>query len=47
MMKRIAAPIVGGIVTSLIIELTLFTAIFYFAKRKELNRINKSKLNIK
>jgi len=35
-MKRIAAPMVGGIITSLIMELTLFPAIFYIIKKREL-----------
>lgn len=34
-MKRIAAPMVGGIITSFIMELTLFPAIFYIIKKKE------------
>jgi len=34
-MKRIAAPMVGGIITSFIMELTLFPAIFYIVKKKE------------
>ncbi len=35
-MKRIAAPLVGGIITSLIMELTLYPAIFYIIKKREL-----------
>ncbi len=35
-MKRIAAPMVGGIITSLIMGLTLFPAIFYIVKKREL-----------
>ena len=38
-MKRIAVPMVGGIITSLIMELTLFPAIFYAIKRRELIKI--------
>jgi len=38
-MKRIAAPMVGGIITSLIMELTLFPAIFYIIKKKEVNKL--------
>ena len=34
-MKRIAAPMVGGIITSLVMELTLFPAIFYIIKKRE------------
>lgn len=41
-MKRIAAPMVGGILTSLIMELTLFPAIFYIIKTKEVNKLNSS-----
>ena len=37
-MKRIAAPMVGGIVTSLVMELTLFPAIFYILKKRELEK---------
>ena len=40
-MKRIAAPMVGGIITSLIMELTLFPAIFYILKKRELKKIIK------
>lgn len=39
-MKRIAAPMVGGIVTSLIMELTLFPAIFFIIKKHEMNKEN-------
>ena len=38
-MKRIAAPMAGGIFTSLIMELTIFPAIFYIWKRRELKKI--------
>jgi Cu(I)/Ag(I) efflux system membrane protein CusA/SilA len=34
-MKRIAAPMVGGIITSFLMELTIFPAIFYIVKKKE------------
>lgn len=37
-MKRIAAPMVGGIITSLIMELTLFPAIFYIIKSREVKK---------
>lgn len=40
-MKRIAAPMVGGILTSLIMELTLFPAIFYIIKTREVNKLNR------
>ncbi len=39
-MKRIAAPMAGGIFTSLIMELTIFPAIFYIWKRRELRKNN-------
>ncbi len=38
-MKRIAAPMVGGIITSMIMELTLFPAIFYIIKKRELKKL--------
>jgi Cu(I)/Ag(I) efflux system membrane protein CusA/SilA len=38
-MKRIAAPMVGGILTSMIMELTVYPAIFYSLKKREINRI--------
>jgi Cu(I)/Ag(I) efflux system membrane protein CusA/SilA len=41
-MKRIAAPMVGGILTSMIMELTLFPAIFYAIKKRQFNAISKS-----
>ena len=37
-MKRIAAPMVGGIITSLIMELTVYPAIFYTIKKRELQK---------
>jgi Cu(I)/Ag(I) efflux system membrane protein CusA/SilA len=40
-MKRIAAPMVGGILTSLVMELTLFPAIFYAIKKRQFNTISK------
>ncbi len=38
-MKRIAAPMFGGIFTSLIMELTVFPAIFYLVKKKEVKKL--------
>ncbi len=38
-MKRIAAPMVGGIITSMLMELTLFPAIFYIIKKRELKKL--------
>ncbi len=37
-MKRIAAPMVGGIFTSMIMELTVYPAIFYLIKKRELRK---------
>jgi Cu(I)/Ag(I) efflux system membrane protein CusA/SilA len=37
-MKRIAAPMVGGILTSLIMELTVYPAIFFAIKKRELKK---------
>ena len=37
-MKRIAAPMVGGILTSFLMELTVYPAIFYSLKRRELKK---------
>lgn len=38
-MKRIAAPMVGGILTSFIMELTVYPAIFYALKRREVKKL--------
>jgi len=37
-MKRIAAPMVGGILTSFLMELTVYPAIYYLIKGKELGK---------
>lgn len=37
-MKRIAAPMAGGIFTSLIMELTIYPAVFYALKRREMRK---------
>ncbi len=37
-MKRIAAPMVGGIITSFLMELTVYPAIFYLLKRREMKK---------
>ena len=37
-MKRIAAPMVGGLVTSFLLELTVYPAIFAFWKARSLRR---------
>jgi Cu(I)/Ag(I) efflux system membrane protein CusA/SilA len=34
-MKRIAAPMIGGVITSEILELTVYPAIYYLWKKKE------------
>jgi Cu(I)/Ag(I) efflux system membrane protein CusA/SilA len=39
-MKRIAAPMVGGIFTSMIMELTVYPAIFFALKKRELKKEN-------
>ncbi|MEE9431455.1 MAG: CusA/CzcA family heavy metal efflux RND transporter [Melioribacteraceae bacterium] len=39
-MKRIAAPMVGGIVTSFLMELTVYPAIFYIIKKREMIKEN-------
>lgn len=41
-MKRIAAPMVGGILTSFIMELTVYPAIFYTIKRREVKKLMNS-----
>ena len=38
-MKRIAAPMFGGIITSFILELTVYPAIFYIWKRREVRKM--------
>lgn len=35
LMKRIAAPMVGGLVTSFILELLVYPAVYYLWRRKE------------
>lgn len=37
-MKRIAAPMVGGIITSFIMELTVYPAIYFIIKKRELKK---------
>jgi len=41
-MKRIAAPMAGGIFTSLIMELTIFPALFYIIKKRKLDKLEVS-----
>jgi Cu(I)/Ag(I) efflux system membrane protein CusA/SilA len=38
-MKRIAAPMVGGIIVSFVLILTLFPAIFYIIKKREVKEL--------
>ncbi|MBU1098738.1 MAG: CusA/CzcA family heavy metal efflux RND transporter [Bacteroidetes bacterium] len=38
-MKRIAAPMVGGILTSMIMELTVYPAIYYSIKKREMKQV--------
>ena len=38
-MKRIAAPMVGGIITTLLMGITLYPAIFYIIKKKEVKKL--------
>ena len=46
-MKRIAAPMVGGIVTSFLMELTVYPAIFYIIKKKEVIKlISKKQISV-
>ena len=35
LMKRIAAPMVGGLVTSFLLELLVYPAVYFLWKRKE------------
>lgn len=44
-MKRIAAPMVGGIFTSLIMELTVYPAIYYLMKKRELRKLDPAGFN--
>jgi Cu(I)/Ag(I) efflux system membrane protein CusA/SilA len=41
-MKRIAAPMVGGLVSSFALELLVYPAIYYLWKKKELSDEKKS-----
>jgi Cu(I)/Ag(I) efflux system membrane protein CusA/SilA len=40
-MKRIAAPMVGGVVTSVLMELLVYPAIYYLWKKKEIDNVVK------
>jgi Cu(I)/Ag(I) efflux system membrane protein CusA/SilA len=37
-MKRIAAPMIGGVITSEILELTIYPAIYFLWKKRELEQ---------
>jgi Cu(I)/Ag(I) efflux system membrane protein CusA/SilA len=37
-MKRIAAPMIGGVITSEILELTVYPAIYFLWKKRELGK---------
>ena len=38
LMKRIAAPMVGGLVTSFLMELLVYPAVYFLWKRREFSR---------
>lgn len=38
-MKRIAAPMVGGVVTSVLLELLVYPVIYYLWKNREMKKI--------
>jgi Cu(I)/Ag(I) efflux system membrane protein CusA/SilA len=38
-MKRIAAPMFGGIITAMIIQLAFYPAIFYVVKKKQVLKL--------
>jgi Cu(I)/Ag(I) efflux system membrane protein CusA/SilA len=44
-MSKIAATMAGGIFTSMIMELTVYPAIFYIWKKREIIRTNKPVTN--
>ncbi|MGC8653211.1 MAG: hypothetical protein ACP5US_04395 [Candidatus Kryptoniota bacterium] len=37
-MKRIAAPMVGGVVTSVLLELAVYPVIYYLWRRREIRK---------
>ncbi|MBM3495062.1 MAG: hypothetical protein FJX72_12200, partial [Armatimonadetes bacterium] len=39
-MKRIAAPMVGGLTTSFALELLVYPAVYYLWRRRELAHVN-------
>ncbi len=41
-MKRIAAPMVGGVVTSTILELIIYPAIYVIWKERELRKVREA-----
>ena len=40
LMKRIAAPMVGGLVTSFVLELLVYPAVYFLWKRKEVRALS-------
>jgi Cu(I)/Ag(I) efflux system membrane protein CusA/SilA len=40
-MKRIAAPMVGGVITSTVLELIIYPAIYVIWKERELRNISR------
>ncbi len=42
-MKRLAAPMIGGLVTSFAMELLVYPVIFYFYKRREVRKLMQNK----
>jgi Cu(I)/Ag(I) efflux system membrane protein CusA/SilA len=47
-MKRIAAPMVGGVVTSVLLELLVYPVIYYLWKNREMLKVednNKAEIN--
>ena len=39
-MKRIAAPMAGGIFTSMVMELAVYPAIYFLVKQHEMKKLN-------
>jgi Cu(I)/Ag(I) efflux system membrane protein CusA/SilA len=40
-MKRIATPMIGGVVTSVIMELVVFPAVYYLWRSRQINTAGK------
>ena len=45
-MKRIAAPMVGGVVTSVLLELLVYPVIYYLWKHREIKKQNAQQIFI-